>query len=93
MTLPGGFRLPIAIVKECWIYREERESDTDMQGLLSSFADAYLRRQMIAGTIETRMERFAQTDDVCLLQGDYICTELIGQIQNEEIVKPYGNDN
>ena len=26
------------------------------------------------------------------LQGDYLCSESIGQIRNEEIVTPYGND-
>lgn len=91
VTLPGGFRLPIAIVTETWIeYEKSTPTATTEQysNLLSELAQTYLRSQMVAGTILSKEESFSRQDGVFLLEGEYGCLEMIGREQNEEIIKP-----
>ncbi len=88
VTLPGGFRLPIIVVTETWIYSEQSEailSEPD----LSEFADRYLLEHMVAGTVVSRLESGVAEDELYKFQGYYACTEMIGQVRSEETVKPY----
>lgn len=91
VTLPGGFVLPIAIVTENRIYYEPTTPVTDLQQdekLLAQYARAYLRTQMIAGTILSQAETFSQEDGVLQLIGHYACQEMIGRERIEEIIVP-----
>jgi len=88
VTLPGGFRLPIIIVTETWTYYEESDI-TLPEPNLSSFANRYLLQQMVAGTVVSRIEDGTVEDGIYRFQGNYACTEMIGQVRNEETIKPY----
>lgn len=95
VTLPGGFQLPVVIVTEVWCRTELSSSaitQEQAQQTLSEFAAGYLPSCMIAGQIMTGEETFLSGDGYCSLQGKYACHEMIGQVRNEEIIKPNGND-
>ena len=93
ITLPGGFQLPIAIVTEVWSTAGETVVMLTDEAALVDFASRYLSDQMTAGTILSRSETLTESGDILCLQGNYACTEMIAQVRNEEIIKPYGNDN
>ena len=91
LTLPGGFRLPIAIVTERWIsYDESVETAAaeDAAVRLPMLSETYLRTQMIAGQILSRQEQISYGDGVCTMTGQYGCLEMIGIERNEEIIAP-----
>ncbi len=92
LTLPGGFQLPVALVTEIWAeYTPELPAaQEDASELLQEFAQEYLRRQMVAGTVLHRQESMTSAEGATILQGKYACTEMIGRVQNEEIIKPDG---
>jgi sporulation protein YqfD len=81
MTLPGSFHLPVILLTEEWIYYDLTESETvDAETVLLDFADRYLASQMIAGQILHRSEAV----DGNVLEGEYACLEMIGQVRYEE---------
>ena len=88
VTLPGGFQMPIIFVKETWTYYEETEVSLP-QPELSAYAQAYLQQQMVAGSIISSDESTALEDERYRFQGNYACTEMIGQVRSEEAIKPY----
>lgn len=88
LTLPGGFRLPVVwCVEICTRYAAAQpdDSDEDVTGQLQSFAEQYLLQQMNAGRIRTGNYRIVQENGIAILEGSYICTEMIGRIQPEQI--------
>lgn len=85
LTLPGGFRLPIALCREQWYdYEQEPATATDIQSLLSEFAAYYLPQQMLAGKINQSSEFFSHEDGYSVLEGIYSCYEMIGRSRPEE---------
>jgi hypothetical protein len=95
MTLPGGFQLPVAVIKETWILREEEPlfvSEEESRQILRDFVTWYLPSQMRGGAVLDVSESVYFEDGYARLLGDYLCSEMIGQIRNEEIITPYGND-
>ena len=89
MTLPGGFVLPVAIVKEILIYEECTSASVAMtEDALSSFARRYLTGSMRSGRVLSREESFATADGCQMLIGSYQCLEMIGIRKQEEIIKP-----
>ncbi len=89
LQLPAGFTLPIALVKQTSFYYEENMDTTisvDMEQWLSTFAQAYLQRNMITGEIISAQTKFTQSLDVCRLSGKYACVEMIGQIKYEQMI-------
>ena len=88
LTLPGGFRLPVILLTEVYTYRESVLMQTE-EPTMSEFTQSYLRQQMVSGMILAMSERMHQREGVFCLEGKYICTEMIGRIRNEEIIKPY----
>ena len=95
LTLPGGFELPVAFIKE----RIMDSNVTDAMyapedgDRLSLFAEKYLKGQMIAGIIHCAAEQVDITEDTVRLSGRYTCTELIGRTQNEMIGEYHGKNN
>ena len=85
LTLPGGFELPVMLIKE-----SVSDSDT-VPGIfedvaeLSRFTQEYLKRSMIAGSIHSAVEQVETSGGVIRLTGLYACTEMIGRRQNEMI--------
>ncbi len=93
LTLPGGFSLPVALVTESWTSYQNEDvncSEEMSQQLLQQFSKTYLQQQMIAGTVLSREEVLDASDGVYTLRGKYACTEMIGKVQKEEIIKPNG---
>ena len=93
MTLPGGFELPLALVKEVWTgYRYETNTLSDGIALtiLGGFADDYLQQQMLAGQVLRKDIAFCCEDGVYSLEGDYSCLEMIGREQSEGTLVNYG---
>ena len=90
LTLPRGFRLPVALVTEVWTESEDSPcslTGTDVTDLLTDFARRYLSRQMVAGKILASAQSQTEQEDVCVLYGKYACSEMIGQLHSEEIIR------
>ncbi len=91
LTLPGGFYLPVTLITEIWEYSDCEVSEI-MEQDLSGFASRYLSEHMVAGQILSAEESVTASDGITILEGTYACREMIGRVQNEEIIKPNGND-
>ena len=93
LTLPGGFSLPVALIKYSFESREltlMKAEKSQAQQLLSDFSDRYIRDQMIAGQILGVSEEITLLGDVYQLTGTYACTEMIGRVQQEQIGAYHG---
>ena len=84
LTLPGGYRLPVTLVKETVTVSELDEVRTGGESVLKGFAAEYLGTQMIAGTITGAVETVTEGDGVWVLEGEYACTEMIGRERAEQ---------
>ena len=88
ITLPGGFRLPFGWAVETDTVYETASAEipqADAEGMLFAFAQGYLSQQMVAGRILQKQEAVTLLDGVYLLEGEYVCTEMIGKVQREQI--------
>jgi len=87
LTLPGGFALPLTIVKESVTEFDltpcAQEEEAVSAGL-SDFAQKYLHQLMVAGVIVSREEEILP-DQGWILEGSYECQEMIGRVKPEEI--------
>lgn len=93
IVLPGDFQLPIAIVTETVTTYEAKDSflpQEQGEKELSNYVTEYLLTQMVAGQILQKYESVAADDGCIYLTGNYACTELIGTMQCEENIRPYG---
>lgn len=80
IALPGGFQLPVSIVKETILSSQTQTTvadETQTTGLMD-FASSYLKSQMIAGVITDAVQTTDAQNGVSILRGEYACTELIG---------------
>lgn len=88
VTLPGGFQLPIALCVEEYVFSETQSIELPQphaEEALSSFCDSYLTGHMVAGEIK-RKERIVSLVNGCYqLDGQYVCVEVIGRVQREQI--------
>ena len=87
LTLPGGFRLPVALAVEHCVWRDQEETilDRDETALrLSTSAEQYLKGEMIAGRIDDRYEIMTMPGGVYHQVGRYACYEMIGRVRPEE---------
>ena len=86
LTLPGGFALPVALLKEstgsCYLMQMKIQNPEMM---LKSFASDYLTDRMTDGVIEGRSEAITETDEIFQLTGVYDCLEDIGTVREEKI--------
>jgi len=88
ITLPGGFRLPMALCVEIYpeyVTEPALGSLADAETLLFRFADRYLLDQMIAGELLQKTLRVTQRDDKFTLEGYAVCREMIGREQAGQI--------
>lgn len=96
VSLPGGFRLPVAICVDQYRFRELQEASVsreEAQSKLQQFSESYLRRQMIAGEILQKQELLSNLKGTYFLDSQYICREMIGQEQREQIGVTNGKRN
>lgn len=88
IKLPGDFLLPIAVCIETLTMYETVPipmEQAQAEKVLTDFAEQYLIDQMVAGKILHKVQAVAQLDACYRLEGKYICTEMIGRIQQEQI--------
>ena len=88
LTLPGGFQLPVTLVRETAVFRKTVDQETDPASAgksLTDFAEGYLRRRMIAGTVISRDCVIQTEGNLCYLTGEFSCTEMIGTVCDEKI--------
>ena len=86
LTLPGGFRLPVTLLKEESIFFESeaaQKTEEFVESSLIAFASDYLQTQMVAGQIIGRDETTQLRSGVYCLTGEYACIEMIGRMQAE----------
>lgn len=94
LTLPGGFRLPVALVTQRTVYYSSAmQMAVNAEDWLAGFCRGYLLRHMQAGQILMESIQLQQENDVCFLYGEYTCLETIGQFIDEEIVNNDGQTN
>lgn len=86
LLLPGGFQLPVSIIKEQIVYCEIQtvaESDLQTFAWLKDQSKAYLHSQMVAGEILHSLDAVDLQEEICCFDSVYACRELIGQILYE----------
>lgn len=88
VTLPGGFELPLGFATERCIHYTLTQNNTSQDNILLRAAERYLQEQMIAGTIVSREEVISRDNGQWRLEGSYVCLEMIGIEQSEEIITP-----
>ena len=94
ITLPGGFQLPIALaVEEITYYSSAARMLPSQEEMLTAFAEKYLSRQMAAGTVLERDASVSRQQDVWLLEGGYVCREMIGREMREQIGVEHGKNS
>lgn len=88
VTLPGGFRLPGALVvetfQECAV-SSGQIPDARAEQFLRKYARDYLLSIMNAGVIQDAALDFRFSEGEALLAGEYHCMEMIGKMQRLEI--------
>ena len=93
MLLPGGLKLPLALVTETVVYYETDCITMEEQHarlLTEDYSCHYLSNTMIAGQILQKFEAFQMSETFCILQGRYACQEMIGVTRLEENLRDYG---
>lgn len=93
LTLPGGFRLPVTLVRETVIRCEtnvQPVTEPVAQQLLADSASACLAARMIGGTVDRSSGQVYHVPGAYRLAGAYACTEMIGRVRNEEIGEYHG---
>ena len=92
LTLPGGFRLPVALCVDTYKHFD-LENYASEASSLEAFAPRYLKSQMVAGQIQSGTQAVVRSGDVLLLRGSYVCTESIGKVKPEQIGETNGKTN
>lgn len=93
ITLPGGFQLPVALVIEQYgdyTCTTNCHVESDLSQWIYDYSEKYLLDHMIAGKIVSSDFNLTQTDGRLLIQGKFICSEMIGHVKREEIIQYNG---
>ena len=96
LTLPGGFRLPVAVCVEIYTDYDVRDavlSENQAAQKLDAFVQSYLPTQMAAGEIVRADRTVERVDNAYHLLGQYLCSEMIGREQLEQIGEGNGKNN
>lgn len=89
VRLPGGFVLPLGLVKQTEIHyklQQRQQEPTDLLDETKVLADHYIENIMNAGQILNANFRSISSDERLELIGSYTCRELIGKYNFEEII-------
>ncbi len=96
LSLPGGFHLPFALCIETYreygLQKRAKAIEAANAGL-ERFADKYLHQQMVAGSVLDRTQTLSSENGVYQLTGAYLCTEMIGREQQEQIGVQHGKSS
>ena len=84
LTLPGGFALPLALVKEAVSSTAILDGKVDdAEALLRNYSASYLNSQMVVGLVLDQTDRLIEEDGLIKLNSVYGCIESIGKVQEE----------
>lgn len=93
-TLPGGFQLPISLIKESTVYYAQADSSAPKQDdWLVEHAESYLNNDMVAGHILSKDISLSENETCSVLRGEYACYEMIGKVKYEETLQENAKDN
>lgn len=96
LQFPGGFRLPIALIKQTVISYDtvtEIPTEADAGLWIIDFAKNHLQETMVAGEIISEDAQLDRAEGVYYVYGRYACLEMIGQVKHEQsIVKDENYD-
>ena len=92
LTLPGGFRLPIALCVDTYQSYHLAEGESEVSSL-AAFARKYLLSKMVSGQILSSTEETQRSGGILLYKGRYVCTESIGKVRKEQIGESNGKTN
>ena len=87
LILPGGFVLPIALVKQEFVYYETETTDRSNFDFMESYSRSYLLSQMVSGQILQEDAQWDLLEDICRYSVVYSCYEQIGVTKEEEFMK------
>lgn len=93
LTLPGGFQLPIKIIKETVSESVLQHTSTNMSAdydWMFERIEDYLLGQMLGGQIDKSNVSLEKLENSYRLDGIYFCKEIIGKIRYEEILNTNG---
>ena len=93
LTLPGGYVLPIAFLKERYEFSEFWDNslvDDSLALSLSEFGRELLKQSSVALAIVDSQVKLSSSTDLVVLSGIYSCTEMIAREQSEQIGDFYG---
>ena len=96
VSLPGGFRLPVAICVDRYMAGSWREGAIPEDAALlqlQQFSERHLLNQMVAGQILQKQQQLTKSEGLYQLYGSYTCTEMIGREQREQIGVINGKGN
>ena len=86
--LPGGYALPVGISVDSCVYVGLKAYTIDLasvSGIAADYTKNYLQQQMIAGKILNCSESFSELGSAIHMTGEYVCNEIIGIVQQEQI--------
>ena len=88
VRLPGGFFLPIAIVKEtlCYYNTSTHQENLGAGEWLMQFTEDYLNSSMIGGKIVSKQTQVDSIDNATVLVGRFVCMEMIGKTKIEQMM-------
>ena len=92
VRLPGGFQLPVAIIKETVEYYAYIQSPifADWDSWLPEFARHHLKNLLISGEIISEESAVNTIEDGCYYYGRFACLEMIGQVKYEQTLPKDG---
>ena len=96
VTLPGGFQLPVSIIKmrtHRFCLSEGECNPKEMKIWLPQFACSYINDQMIAGKILDMKWQWNIDERLGVLKGSFACHEMIGRVKFEEIMEQNAEDS
>ena len=95
LTLPGGFELPVCLIRQYVIEYDTQEEILSAESArwMSSAMETFIRNQMIAGDILSGRDYSECLDDIFYMSSRYACFEQIGIRKIEESWKEYGKDS
>lgn len=88
VTLPGGYQLPLGIgVQTDWQRTIDpyRYDLADLEAFLFTSTLDYLLDHMVDGAIVSEDLECSEEEGLSYLEGSYVCTEMIGRVQAEQI--------
>ena len=94
VSLPNGVQLPFGLGFEQNVVYEDLTNVSDFAQItaLKEAARSYLVDQMVSGEIRGASETIESKDGLMLISGVYICHELIGREELEDVLQ-YGENN